>query len=417
MSIILVVDDSHVDRKLVGGMLSNIENYTIEFASNGIEALRVIQKSAPDLLLTDLFMPEMDGLHLVESIRQQIPALPIILMTSQGNEETAAEALQRGASSYVPKRLLSRYLHSTVERLLLAAKEQYSREKLLGSMQRSQCVFSLSSDLDLIPSLVGYFQESMSHMGLCDESERLRVSVALEEALTNAVHHGNLEVSSKLREKNDNAYYQLINERRKQSPYRDRHVRVQVSMSDGAAKFVVMDEGPGFDVSQLPDPTNPENLEKASGRGVMLMRTFMDEVVYNDAGNEVTLVKRTKSSGIGKFSPRVFSMQPRDDRLLVSVLKNVTSLADEQLAEELELILDYIRQNDVGRVVIDMENVTRFGSSFLESLRRIWSQLHAREGKLVMCNVSPLGEEVLRISRFDELFEVVPSRDEALRLN
>ena len=58
------------------------------------------------------------------------------------------------------------------------------------------------------------------------------------------------------------------------------------------AVFVVQDEGPGFDPSSLPDPTEPANLERVSGRGVLLMRTFMDEVSYNQVGNEVTLVKR-----------------------------------------------------------------------------------------------------------------------------
>src|ERR1041385_8005293 len=58
------------------------------------------------------------------------------------------------------------------------------------------------------------------------------------------------------------------------------------------AEFTVRDEGPGFDVSTLPDPRDPANLEKASGRGVMLIRTFMDEVRYNDKGNQVTMTKR-----------------------------------------------------------------------------------------------------------------------------
>ncbi len=58
---------------------------------------------------------------------------------------------------------------------------------------------------------------------------------------------------------------------------------------------MIRDEGSGFDRSELPDPTDPENLLKSSGRGVMLMQTFMDEVIFNDRGNEVTLIKRRAS--------------------------------------------------------------------------------------------------------------------------
>ena len=63
-------------------------------------------------------------------------------------------------------------------------------------------------------------------------------------------------------------------------------------LSPAEAHFVIRDEGPGFDPSACPDPTDPANLEKRSGRGLLLIRTFMDEVAFNEAGNQITLVKR-----------------------------------------------------------------------------------------------------------------------------
>jgi len=63
------------------------------------------------------------------------------------------------------------------------------------------------------------------------------------------------------------------------------------SLSSDAATFTVRDEGPGFDVAELPDPTDPENMLKPGGRGVMLIRTFMDETSYNEIGNEITMTK------------------------------------------------------------------------------------------------------------------------------
>jgi anti-sigma regulatory factor (Ser/Thr protein kinase) len=58
------------------------------------------------------------------------------------------------------------------------------------------------------------------------------------------------------------------------------------------AVYVVRDEGPGFDPSILPDPTDPSNLEKVSGRGLLLIRTFMDEIHHDDSGREITMIKR-----------------------------------------------------------------------------------------------------------------------------
>ena len=61
-------------------------------------------------------------------------------------------------------------------------------------------------------------------------------------------------------------------------------------MSPTSGTFFVRDEGPGFDPNKLPDPTDPANLEKVSGRGLLLMKTFMDEVTFNATGNQVTMV-------------------------------------------------------------------------------------------------------------------------------
>ena len=61
--------------------------------------------------------------------------------------------------------------------------------------------------------------------------------------------------------------------------------------------FVISDDGSGFDPAALPDPADPPSLEKVSGRGVLLMRTFVDEVVYNETGSAVTLTKRCRSAG------------------------------------------------------------------------------------------------------------------------
>ena len=86
-------------------------------------------------------------------------------------------------------------------------------------------------------------------------------------------------------------YHRLIAERRQQSPFRDRRIHVSAVFDRDRATVVIRDDGNGFDPDALPDPTDPANLERASGRGILLMRTFMDNVVYSDVGNTVTLVK------------------------------------------------------------------------------------------------------------------------------
>jgi anti-sigma regulatory factor (Ser/Thr protein kinase) len=131
----------------------------------------------------------------------------------------------------------------------------------------------------------------MQMLNLGGAGDVLRVGTALSEALRNAVDHGNLELSSSLREADDGSYEALRQRRQLEPPYRDRRVHVETVFSRTEARFTIRDEGPGFDPNSLPDPTDPENLLKPSGRGIMLMRTFMDDVTFNERGNEVTLVR------------------------------------------------------------------------------------------------------------------------------
>lgn len=98
------------------------------------------------------------------------------------------------------------------------------------------------------------------------ESMRFAIRLALEEALSNAIEHGN-----------------------KFDP--NKSVTVVAEVDDDRAAITIADEGDGFDPATVPDPTVDENLEKPCGRGIMLMRAYMDTVKFNKRGNEVCLVK------------------------------------------------------------------------------------------------------------------------------
>jgi serine/threonine-protein kinase RsbW len=104
------------------------------------------------------------------------------------------------------------------------------------------------------------------------EQDRFAIQLALEEALANAVRHGNAADPGK-------------------------HVTVEFRVDADCVCVSVEDEGHGFRPDSVPDPTLDENLEKPDGRGVMLMRVYMNEVRYNPAGNKVTMTKRRTRTG------------------------------------------------------------------------------------------------------------------------
>jgi CheY-like chemotaxis protein/anti-sigma regulatory factor (Ser/Thr protein kinase) len=298
MSTVLVVDDSPLDRRLAGGILEKCSGMNVDYASNGAEALEKIQRSPPDAVLSDLQMPEIDGLELVGAVRSRFPLIPVILMTAHGSEDIAVQALARGASSYVPKSKLAQELPEVLESVLAVSKADRHNERLGECLRRTDNEFVLENDTGLVYPLVDHCQRLVTRMKLCDETGRIRIGIALEEALLNALYHGNLELTAdQLREArtglmNGGGGANLIDQRRQQTPYRDRRIHFQVSVSSAEANFVIRDDGPGFNPAEVPDPTDPANLERESGRGLLLMRTFMDDVHFSAAGNQVTLVKR-----------------------------------------------------------------------------------------------------------------------------
>jgi anti-sigma regulatory factor (Ser/Thr protein kinase) len=237
-------------------------------------------------------MPTQTGLELVEEVRFKNLGMPVILMTAHGSEEIAIKALQRGAASYVPKKLLAQELVDTVINVIESSHASRSHLRLLDCLEQSESHFKLENDPALIPPLIGFLKDSLFRISGSDETGLVRVTVALREAVLNAMHHGNLELSSSLRENEERVYHQLAKQRRTEKPYCDRHVYVQAKDTPEDSTYVIRDEGPGFDVKTLPDPLDPENLDKVSGRGLLLIRTFMDEVRHNDRGNEITLIKR-----------------------------------------------------------------------------------------------------------------------------
>lgn len=295
MKRVLVVDDSVLDREIAAAQVAEALCEPIK-ATCGREALDVLANDSIDIVLADLNMPDINGLELVKTVTDRYPLLPIVLMTSSGSEETAVQALQSGAASYIPKRLLHRELKQTLRELGKLATAKRDRKRAIELIKSSESYFEIGYDRDAPAAVMRYLVDSVLAFGLCTERDEVRLGSALCEAIRNAVDHGNLELDSKMRLAGDHSYWDLGDDRKTQEPYRDRKVYISSRLTQQEATFVIRDEGPGYDPTVLPDPMNPENLVKPTGRGLLLMRTFMSEVTTNDRGNELTMVFRPKNT-------------------------------------------------------------------------------------------------------------------------
>ncbi|MFS8085319.1 MAG: ATP-binding protein, partial [Acidobacteriota bacterium] len=131
---------------------------------------------------------------------------------------------------------------------------------------REKIDLELPSELSLMNSVLEYLLDRVAKLGLI-QIEQSNLFVALDEAFVNAVRHGNRNDPGKL-------------------------LRVTAELSAREAIFTVEDEGDGFDVQEIPDPRDPANLFKSSGRGVLLIYNIMDEVEYSERGTRLKMVKR-----------------------------------------------------------------------------------------------------------------------------
>ena len=288
---LLIVDDSPMDRALASGLVTRRLDCQITEACNGREGIERIEQDQPEYVLTDLQMPEMNGLEFVSAVKHRFPHIPMILMTAQGSEEIAALALQSGAASYVPKRRLAEDLVPTLERVVATSRQERRHSLLMHHITFTETRFELHNDLELLRLTVSHLLELLRCMPLGDETERLRVGIALGEALNNAYYHGNLQVSANGIPRDRKSYEDLARSRSSEPPYSLRKIYVMVQMTPAEARFVIRDEGPGF-ASQRHLDQRASPSEQSFGRGIVLMRSIMDEVAYNAQGNEVTLVKR-----------------------------------------------------------------------------------------------------------------------------
>ena len=286
---ILVVDDLEIDRLLVQGILEKKPGITVIHADNGVEALQRLDEWDIDLVITDLQMPEMDGLELLDHVRQQHSNIPVILMTGAGSEEVAARALLNGAAGYIPKSHVDSLIVSTVKNALDILYADRGFAQLASRAFSSKMEFVVDSDPSNIQSLVDLFGKLLAGLPEWDRVQRLRFSVAVEQALTNAVYRGNLEIPQSRTipysgEALTGDLADLVADQLK--AYGTRRVSINLGIDGDWLKLSIQDQGPGFS----PDLDAVDF--GSAGRGLTLINAFIDDVSFNNVGNEIVLKHR-----------------------------------------------------------------------------------------------------------------------------
>lgn len=289
---VLIADDQDALRALLSRQLSREGFEPIE-AKDGEKAIELYKVLKPPVVISDVVMPKMDGLTLLKEIKKIDSWAAVILMTGHGNEEIVLKALQGGATNFFKKPFNVSELIREIHKIFRYRVEALRSSLFSPFLIEESKSFSLATGNPLYYPIIN--QITLQLPCLLDESEILNLKIGIEEMITNAIEHGNLGISSE--DKNAaiarGHWGDLLSERLMQDGNAGKTVRLSSAITTDSFRISIRDEGKGFDWRNLP-AVLPENLFTFSGRGIFLTKIYYDEVIYNDAGNEVTLIKKKK---------------------------------------------------------------------------------------------------------------------------
>lgn len=255
---ILIVDDHDDLSTALTEEFSRLGN-SVKTCKSRDDAVALIEKENFDVVITDL-----DGEHLTDEDGEDdgITCLP----EAEDNPRSNIKAFKICVSNYKNGEFTEDELKNFIE-TTLNHKAKFVDGKESVQSRREKIEFEIPSLISLMHGILDYLMKRVEKIGVV-RSENSNLFIALDEAFVNAVKHGNKFDATKL-------------------------VRIEADVSANEARFTIEDEGEGFKVAEIPDPTNIENLFKTSGRGVLIIHNVMDEVKYNERGNRLEMIKKS----------------------------------------------------------------------------------------------------------------------------
>jgi CheY-like chemotaxis protein/anti-sigma regulatory factor (Ser/Thr protein kinase) len=275
---ILVVDDDPDIHVLLSTVLAET-GCQIDSAYDGLAGLSRLETGSYDLVLTDVCMPGLDGLELLQRIKEKYPSTPVMVMTAQNTPENVARSLRDHAFTYFSKPFSASTVVDMVTRALESPVAPDDIEVL--SARADWITLRLRCKIEIADRLVQFFRELQVDL---TSDQMADIAMAFRELLMNAIEHGG---RSDPQQKVEVAY-------------------IRISQ---AVLYYIRDPGQGFSFGNLPhaavssspdDPFRHVELRsqigmRPGGFGIFMTRQIADELIYNEKGNEVLLIKYLRS--------------------------------------------------------------------------------------------------------------------------
>ncbi len=289
---IIIVDDEEVIRYTLQKKLSR-QGYNVISLEKAEDVLYLLKNGQQvDLIITDVKPRKMDGIELLRRIHGQEKHIPVLIISGHSNVEDAIKALRYGASDFIRKPFDINDVSSSVRLILKRKKEKKFSNDIANYIDDLKIQLRIPVETSILNTISYHLTKDLVPIGLCNPTTAENITLALQESLSNAMFHGCLEISSSIREdKGIKAFNEEIERCKLLPEFKDRAVTLTYELTREYVEYVIEDEGTGFDYSVLPDPRDPDNFFKNSGRGLLIIQIHMDEVEWNEKGNVIRMKK------------------------------------------------------------------------------------------------------------------------------
>jgi CheY-like chemotaxis protein len=295
---ILLADGDAQSREVLGSFFQQ-HGWRYDVVAEAELVDTALDKSSYDIVIADVAMPGMDSLGLLQAILQKHPTQAVIALSRDTSYDEALNYFRSGATDLLARPVDLPWLERVV-RQIVYSKRIEERERLsykFVTHEKTEMVFSCREVIELgtVPlPIVGRLEA----IGALEHAEGLRVRLAVQEAVLNGLEHGNLALESvwkeEVRANGDDRFAEVRRERLSDPRYSERSIHVSVAYEEEVLQISIRDEGEGFLNLGAGNQTHGAHPVSCSGRGLALMSSAVDEVLFDRNGSEVTLRKRTR---------------------------------------------------------------------------------------------------------------------------
>ncbi|WP_347989832.1 response regulator [Methylomonas sp. AM2-LC] len=285
---VLLVEDQEIIATVIADLLS-LQGFQVSVYADGLLAWEHLQNTAInyDLILLDINIPSLDGMQLLVRIKNdsRLANIPVIFETGIEDKESIREGLQKGAYYFLTKPIQPDLLLAVVN---AAIQQKIEFSAMVAKVKRAERPLALLQngifhfrELDEARLLANYLAIA------CPDAERS--VIGLQELLINAVEHGNLGITyqEKSRLLLSNRWQQEVAGRLNMPQYSQRFVEVQFERQAQAIRFMITDQGQGFNWHEYLD-FSTERAFDLHGRGIAMAKLMsFDQLQYQGNGNTV----------------------------------------------------------------------------------------------------------------------------------